>query len=491
MRFSLLFKLLGAFLLVIAIGTAVIFWTTSQATQTAFNIYSTRNGQAWAQRLAPALADYYLQNGGWQGVDTLIQTDLPASGMGINHPAGNGNGQGLGMGRLFAGAGMGAGMGQRIILASELGVVISDSRGEMNATQLSSSDLKNGIPVMVGDKEVGILMIGPNDFAGAATPAGEFLASVNQSIIVSAVIAGGLALLLGALLFFQITAPLRQLKMAAHAIAKGDMAQRVNIKSKDEFGDLGETFNVMADSLMKSENQRHNMAADIAHELRTPLAVIRANLEGFKDDVIPLDMAHINAIYSETLLLNRIVDDLRLLTLAEAGELKLEYGSINLEHLTQQVVEHSSPQAAQKGLKLETNIANSLPEVWADSDRITQVLNNLITNAMRYTPAGGIIKVVVHPLSDKDQFIQVSVIDTGSGISAEMLPYVFDRFYRADKSRTRSSGGSGLGLAIVKQMVEAHGGKVEAESPVFKDENKPGYGTRISFTIPVKQNLQL
>jgi len=241
----------------------------------------------------------------------------------------------------------------------------------------------------------------------------------------------------------------------------------------------------MADNLVRAETQRHNLVADVAHELRTPLAVIRANLEGIRDDVLPMDLQHINAVYSETLLLNRLVDDLRLLSLAEAGELKMECSWIDPEQMINQVLERMTPQARQKNIHFESEIQEDLPKIWGDTDRLTQVLNNLLTNAMRYTHEHGTIRLSAAILPNEVDMIKIAITDTGSGIEPEILPYVFDRFYRADKSRTRSSGGSGLGLAIVKQLVEAHGGMVAAESPVFHDENQRSYGTKILFTLPI------
>jgi signal transduction histidine kinase len=487
MRHSLIFKLMGAFLLVIAIGALVISWFTSQATHTAFNLYTTRSGQVWAQQLAPTLADYYAKNGSWQGVEAVLQTGLPV--VGQTSISGMGQGRGLGLGRQMAGSGMGAMMGQRFILADGQGLVVSDTQGELNGKYLSPADLKNGAPVKVNNLLVGTLVITPNNFASPGTPTGEFLASVNQSIITSVIIAGIIALILGTVLFLQITAPLRQMKAAAAEIARGDMTQRVAIRSRDELGELGRIFNHMAESLGKAETQRHHLAADVAHELRTPLAAIQATLEGMLDGVFPLDRDQVKTLHSETLLINRLVSDLGLLSLAEAGELKLERQKTDLAGLVHRVVERTQPQALQKEITLEAEIQNGLPAVWLDPDRITQVLNNLIGNALRYTPKNGEITVRAVRSPAPAESIEVSVTDSGTGIDPASLPLVFDRFYRADKSRSRASGGSGLGLAIVKQLVEAHGGKATALSPVFTNEGQPAYGTQIVFTLPVTYNL--
>jgi signal transduction histidine kinase len=465
---------------------------TSQATQNAFNLYTTRSGQLYAQRLAPVLADYYLQNHGWQGIDAFIQSGVtlhaPSEGMGPGMMGGNGNGPGLGNGLgpgwQAAGGGMMGAMGQRLILTDAQGVVISDTQDALMGRNIPSKELSSGTPILASNTQVGTLVVTPNDISGTGSPAGEFRASVNQAIISAVLIAGLIALALGAILFIQITSPLRQLKKAAAAIARGDLSQRVPIRSRDEFGELGQTFNHMAENLAQAETQRQHAAADVAHELRTPLAAIQATLEGMQDGVLPINEENLAALHTETLLLNRLVGDLRLLSLAEAGQLPLERQEIHPGDLIQQVTGRMKPQASQQGVHLETEVSDGLPPIWIDPDRITQVLNNLIGNALRYTPEGGSITMRAAQVEAAPR-VQFSVTDTGPGIDAGDLPFIFDRFYRADPSRTRASGGSGLGLAIVKGLVEAHGGTVAADSPVFQDEQKGAFGTRITFTLPI------
>jgi two-component system OmpR family sensor kinase/two-component system sensor histidine kinase BaeS len=488
MRNSLIFKLMGAFLLVVVLGAIIIFWLTSRATQNAFNSYTTRNGQALAQRLSPILAEYYSTTMSWQGVDTFLQSQL--SSIATTNTTGNSKGQGQGFGQ---GQGVGTGrqggiwgaLGQRMILADGQGIVLSDTTGELNGQTLTSIQLANDVPVIVNDTLVGTILVTPNDFTGTNTPAGQFLTSVNKSIILSVVFASGIALVIGAILFFQITAPLRQLNNAATGIANGDLSQRVTIHSHDELGELSQTFNQMAESLDRNETQRQHLMADIAHELRTPITVIQANLEAMLDEVLPLDVEQVAALHDETLLLSRLVGDLRLLSQAESGALKIERQETEIGSLIQRVMEKIKVQAQQNGINLEIEIQDNLPRIWIDADRITQVLNNLIGNALRYTPRDGKIVVSATKFPDSDENIQISVTDTGLGIDPEALPFVFDRFYRADQSRARNSGGSGLGLAIVKQLVEAHGGIVEAVSPVCSNADKQGYGTRITIIIPI------
>ncbi len=438
MRNSLIFKLMGAFLLVVAIGAIIIFWLTSRATQNAFNLYATRNGQALAQRLSPILAEYYSTNMSWQGVDTVLQTQL--SSLSATDTPGDGQGQGQGFGQGH-GAGVGrqgsiwGALGQRLILVDAQGTVVSDTSSELNGQTLTSTLIANGVPVNVNTTLVGTILVTPNDFAGTNTPAMQFLASMNQSIILSVVLASVIALLLGAILFFQITAPLRQLNKAANAIAQGDLSQRVAIRSHDELGTLSQTFNQMAESLDRTETQRQHLMADIAHELRTPITVIQANLEAMMDEVIPLDAEQVAALHDETLLLNRLVGDLRLLSQAEAGALKLERKETNIRSLIQRVTEKIKVQAQQNGIELVIENSENLPKIWIDEDRITQVLNNLIGNALRYTPKNGKIIVSTAKSSGANGTIQISITDTGTGINPEALPFVFDRFYRADQAR--------------------------------------------------------
>ncbi len=481
MRNSLIFKLLGAFLLIIAIGAVVNSWLTTQAMDNAFSLYSTRNSQVWAEQLAPSFADYYSKNMSWQGVEILLQSGLSSPGS-----MGMGNGQGRGFGQGRQGSPWMA--NQRIILANKQGIVINDTSGELLGHELSTAELSNGAPVLVDGTQVGTVLVTPNNIAATNTPAGQFLASVNKSIIISAIIAGVISLLLGAALFLSVTSPLRQLKKAAVAISRGDLSQRVEIHSKDELGEVGQTFNQMAENLDRAETQRKRLIADVAHELRTPIAVMQANLEAMLDGVLPLDEEQVAALLNESLSLKRLVGDLRLLSLAESGELKLEKQMTMIDALIREAADRISVQAQENGVSLELDLTENLPAVFVDPGRITQVLNNLIGNALRYTPQGGKIMMSAQKSPESSNFIQVSVCDNGPGIDPADLPFVFDRFYRADKSRAHAGGGSGLGLAIVKQLVEAHGGKVTVNSPIFTNTDQQGYGTRFTFMLPVAGN---
>lgn len=499
MRNSWLFKLLGAFLLVIAVVGIITSLMTSRATFDAFDLYTSRNGEIWAGRLAPQLAQYYQNNQSWDGIDLWIQENLflqnvekensAVGGGQTSSGIGQGHGPGSGMGMMKQGeelSMMGA-FGQRIILADESGLVIYDSLDELVGRHFSDSNLKNGTAITTDARLVGKLFVTTGGNPDRVSPADEFLLSVRRAVTGSTIVAGIIALVLGVFLFIQMTAPLRKLRHAASAIAVGDLSKRVDIQGRDEFAELGKTFNSMAENLALAEQQRRHLMADVAHELRTPLTAIQGTLEGMQDGVLPMDAEQLEALVAETNLLNRLIGDLRLLSLAEARQLKLEKVKIDLARLVGEVVERSQTIAAAKKITVLLNNQADQKILMLDPQRFTQVLNNLIHNALQYTPQGGEIIIEFMPIQSSS--ITISVTDTGSGISAADLPHVFDRFYRADKSRTRMSGGSGLGLAIVKELVEAHGGEVSVQSPVFSEPGREGYGSRFLISLPLVEPL--
>jgi two-component system OmpR family sensor kinase/two-component system sensor histidine kinase BaeS len=384
---------------------------------------------------------------------------------------------------MMGGPAMGIAMGDRLILAGPDGRVLLDTEGTLTGQTLAPAELADSTPVVVDGQTVGRLLVSPAQSGAAAALAADFLAGVNRAVLLAALAAGGVALVLAAVLVRQIIAPMGTLRLAAHAITRGDLAQRVSISSQDEIGEVAAAFNQMAAALERNERLRRDMMADVAHELRTPLTVIQGQVEALLDGVFPLTPDQLMPIHDETLLLARLVADLRELALAEAGQLAVERQPVDVGELAERVAAAVEPAAADKGVTLTTIVAPNLPTVSADADRLRQVLHNLLANALRYTPAGGQITISVGSVPGEPgnppsaPAVLISVADTGPGIPAEDLPYVFDRFYRVDKSRSRAGGGSGLGLAIARSIVEAHGGRIWAE-------NQPGQGTRIAFTIP-------
>ena len=480
---SLWLKLMSAFLLVVLIGGGIDTYLVSRSTRTQFSQYIDQNGRAFAQQLAPTLAQYYTRQGNWQGVENLLNNPwggvMMNDGMGMMGEGDWGSWQGMdgmGMGNNMMGNANNpwSMMGLRILVADAQGTIVADSAAQDVGKTLSSADIAVGEPILVGNQQVGTVL---PLYAGTTVPnsANDFVTSINHSTWLAGGIAALVALVLGSVLFFQIVSPVQQITSAAQKIAAGDLSQRIPTQSQDEIGTLANSFNQMADSLAKHEELRRNLIADVAHELRTPLTVIQGNLEAMLDGVLPASPQEIATLRDETALLARLVSDLRLLSLAEAGQLKLERVEIDPTELIAQAVEPFRLQAQSSQIELTLEIASNLPFINVDADRIAQVIRNLLNNALRHTPAGGRITLTCR--KETTQSLLFTVSDTGEGISADDLPFVFDRFYRADKSRSRASGGSGIGLAIAKQLVEAHGGKVWAES-------QPGRGAIFGFTLP-------
>jgi signal transduction histidine kinase len=307
--------------------------------------------------------------------------------------------------------------------------------------------------------------------------------SVNRSLLIAVITAGIAMLLLTIFLTRRMVSPLEALTLAARQMEKGDLSQRVSVQTKDEIGTLAHAFNAMADGLTRIETLRRNMVNDVAHELRTPLSNIRGYLEALQDGVAHPTPEIIASLHEEAMLLTRLVDDLQELALAEAGQLRLARQPIAVADVVGQAVNALQPTADSKSLTVTVDVPPYLPDVYADSERVGQVLRNLLNNAIAHTQPQGRISVQARIVNMEmtGPHIEVRVQDTGSGISPEHLPYVFERFYRADVSRTRSTGGAGLGLAIVRQLVEAHHGRVRAEST-------EGQGSLFAFTLPLAVN---
>ena len=274
----------------------------------------------------------------------------------------------------------------------------------------------------------------------------------------------------------RIVASIQAMAHASVRIAAGQYRERVPVPSDDELGDLAAQFNKMAEGLEQVEERRRDLIADVAHELRTPLASIAGYMEGMLDSVIPAEPETFHRVQREAVRLQRLVDDLQELSRAEAGQVPIHRRQVVVRDLIETAVARLRPQFEDKGVGLAAELPQGLLRVLADPDRIGQVLTNLLGNALQYTPAGGTVTVRAGREGGR---VAVAVADTGIGIAAEHLPHVFDRFYRVDRSRARASGGSGIGLTIVRHLVEAHGGSIRAESA------GPGRGSTFTVILPL------
>jgi signal transduction histidine kinase len=375
-------------------------------------------------------------------------------------------GRGQGWGR-----GLGGGASSdRLLLADVEGRVLADSQGELVGQQLSDGDLGMGVSIQVNDQLVGTLLVTGQDAVYDSLET-EFLRQVNRSLLWAGLAAGAVALILGLLLARQLTAPLRALTQAAQRLTQGDVPE-VEVRGQDEIGELGRAFNQMAQSLTQQEVLRRNLMADIAHELRTPLTVIRGDLEALLDGVYQPTPEALASLQEETLLLSRLVDDLRALAQAEAGQLRLARQPTDLTGLLRGVIASFDLQAESQGQTLTLGLPADLPVVDVDPQRVRQVVANLVSNALRYTPPGGTVTVAASPT---DQGVEIAVSDTGEGITPADLPHVFDRFWTGDRGWAE---GSGLGLAIARELVRAHGGRIWAESELHR-------GSTFRFTLPL------
>lgn len=306
----------------------------------------------------------------------------------------------------------------------------------------------------------------------------SFQQSFSEALTWAALAAGVAALVVSLFLSGRVVTPVRAMMSASQRIAAGHYEERVQDRGADELGQLAQSFNQMAAKLQQVESMRRQLIGDVAHELRTPLTAIKGSMEGLMDGVLPASAETYHQIHQEADRLNRLVDDLQELSRVEAGAYEMDLHPVDISSLVKTVVKRLGGQFEEKDVKLTVDLPPDLPLIQADDDRMIQVLTNLISNALRYTPEGG--EVTLHASKSGNQ-IQVTVKDTGVGIPPEHLAHIFTRFYRVDKSRSRQAGGSGIGLTIAKYLVEAHGGRIWVES------GGQDQGSVFTFTLPLAE----
>ena len=462
--FSLRWKLGGALLLVVLVSVGLMAYLTNQNTASQFQQYIQGGNTAYTQMIINNLEQYYLQQHGWNGVQEILKASLRSD-------------------------------DDRIILADNSGIIIADTANQLVGKSADSTNIQNTATIQASGQSVGTLYLdisymgmgkgymGGRNMMSTATPvqnpAEIFLGRINSYLWIAGIIAIAVALVLGILLTRQITRPIGALKTGAKHITEGDLSYRVKIRSHDEIGQLADSFNNMAVRLGNSEQSRRQLVSDVAHELRTPLTIIQGTVDGIEDGVFAPDKEHLDTIKEQTSLLNHLVNDLRDLSLAESGQLKLEIQPADMTDLVKRKLNQFQISAQKKNIRLNLESDPHLPEIKIDSKRIEQALGNLFSNAIRHTPEGGKITASLKSISSpagKNELL-ISITDTGEGIAPEHLPHLFERFYRVESSRARSEGGAGLGLAIVQQMVQAHGGRVWAES-------QPGRGSTFYIALP-------
>ncbi len=458
---SLYWKGILAFALVALVAVGTVALLAGHITETEFRRYAFVHTENWNQPVR-ILEAYYRDHGTWSGVqDALQQAQARWA-------------QGRGKGRGADGYGPPK-IGFR--LADTAGHVVADTDAAPTG-RISQALLLTGIPLTVDGETVGYLLPVPHTAMELDARQAQFLHRIYSTLWLAALAAMGAALLIGGVLFRSIIAPLRQLTEASRAVAAGDFSVRAQVQGQDEVAQLAQSFNRMAESLTQAEQARRHQTADIAHELRTPLTVLQGALEAMLDGIYPTNRENLEAALAQVKTLSRLVADLRLLAQADAGQLRLYPAPLELAEFLSASVDAHRLQAQERGVTLEVKTPSAPLPVLADRERLAQVMGNLLTNALRYVPAGGHVTVEAAALQAE---AQVTVRDNGPGVPPEDLPHLFERFWRGDRARQRSTGGSGLGLTIARQIVQAHHGRIWA-APA------PGGGLAITFSLPRAQN---
>lgn len=444
---SLWFRFVTAFMVVILVTVGTLYFFVSRNIAALIEDFEETTQEFQFDQMQTILASHYYVHRGWEGVQSVVEEKSSV-------------------------------LGQHIIVTDVDEMVIADSQGERLGESYGDDSSGRPLKTLWEGEYVGTLYLEPDPAVEPYLPPLQGLSeSMNRFLVLGGLLAIGLALVLTFVLSRRVSSPIQALALTAGQLGRGDLSQRVQVREKGEIGALAQAFNSMATNLEHAEQLRRNLVADVAHELRTPLSNIQGYLEAIRDRVMKPNAATIRALSEEAALLSRLVEELQELSLAEAGELKLVYQAEDIAMLVKQTATPWEPQATAKEISLSLDLPDRLPSVNIDWQRISQVLHNLLENAVAHTGRGG--KITISAVR-KGDWVEIGVADTGEGIPAEDLPNVFERFYRVDKSRARATGGSGLGLTIAKRLVEAHGGRIEAQS-------KLGKGSRFSFTLPVAE----
>ncbi len=460
---SLRFRLLATTAVVLAIVLGALVLVSSRQTRVEFRRFEDvviARHDTFAPTLRRILEEDYRRTGNWTTGDAAAAGAASALGREIFIlDAGGrlvGRSPALTRARIREGPGgririeWAGGVQKRMLLLQAPGVTLTDSQGRAVGRAFSLDPEPAGPP--------------------------DVIRSLNRWLAGAVAVAGVVALLLVAAVARRVLGPIEALTAAARDMERGDLSRRVNVSSSDEIGELARSFDAMADSLSRNEAMRRALVHDVAHELRTPLTNIRAQVEAIQDGLATADGPVIDSLHEDVLLLERLVDDLQDLAAADTGQLGLRPERVDTFAALGAAAAAVATRAQSSGVTVSAIPADGVPPVRADPARLAQILGNLLSNALTHTPAGG---RVVLEAARRGSHVEIFVSDTGSGIAREHLPYVFDRFYRADPSRSRRSGGTGLGLAIVRQLVQAQGGHARVESA-------PGKGARFAFTLPAE-----
>jgi signal transduction histidine kinase len=465
-RLSITTRLILSFLTIIILTLVLFIVVTNRVVYNRFADLVIRSGTNFSKRVVPILEQYYQANGSWDGVENLV-FDTPG-----NREGGFGRFR-QENGNLMMPGLMITAQDERFLLIDG-DEIIFDTNPDGIFINNPENLTKFGSPVIVNGKQVGTFLVA--SMMGILNESQNiYLARVNRTLIWVGAIAILLVFLVAIWQSKSIIQPLREMAVASRLLAKGDYNQRVQVQRNDELGDMSKSFNLMATELAQQAALRRQLMADVAHELRTPLSVLRIDLESMEDGLMEASPENVRSLQSEVSYLSNLVDDLRMLSMADAGDLRFEKSPVELNSLVRDMVERQQFAARDRKIDLISSLLEKEIYVFGDSQRLSQVLVNLLSNAIQHTPPDNQIFITTE-MSDKNAIVKVK--NLGAWIPGDELERIFDRFYRLDRSRNRNQGGSGLGLSIARSLIEAHGGKIWAES-------EEGQSTTFTFKLPI------
>jgi len=449
-------RLILSFALIVFVTLASVALIARISTAEEVSRFMGRGGVFGLDSIAVRLETYYQTNHTWRGVGSILKT-----------PGGHG-------GANPGGGPPGGNPRSQFKLVDTDGYIVFDTVSGQTGAQLSLSQLEGAIVLNVDQELVGYLYV-EGGFEVSPEAQNMLVERINSTALSAALIAGGISLVLALILATQLLRPIRDLTKAASHVAQGELSYRAPVRGKDELSVLAQTFNHMATSLEQAQASRRDLTADIAHELRTPLAVQRAHLEALQDGIYDLTLENLTAITEQNYTLERLVEDLRTLALADAGQLRMECTPTDFAALIERTENRFRPGAGSRSIELELPPLGACSPISLDPQRVEQIINNLLSNALRYTPDD---KSIMLSLDCTSGVARLSVHDHGPGIPQDALDHVFERFYKVDKSRQHAAGGTGLGLSIARKLAQAHGGDLSAE-------NHPDGGAIFTLTLPI------
>lgn len=432
------------------------------STGSIFSRYINRTITLQYQRWAEGLQSYYAEQGNWDNLQTYLQ-----------NPAGNvvspghrrGRGPGVNAQRFMMGD---------IVVVDANHMVIGNSSGTRLGEYMSDRELKNAYPLEVGNKYIGSVIFYETEMNRLGELEIDFLTNMSRATLLAALLTLIIAIILAIFISRKISHPISKLALATNQLAQGNWSTRAQVQGDQEIIVLADNFNSMAHKLEEAQTRRENMTADIIHELKTPLSILRGNLESLQSGALVVSEETFLSLQDEVIRLTKLVEDLEVLSRLENGNLALNLQPCEMSGLLDALFPIINTLELQ-GKVFKSEIADNLPPLYVDKGRTLQVLINLLSNAMYYTPEGGTI--ILQANKGKEGFVHLIISDSGKGIEEQDLKHIFDRFYRADRSRSRRLGGTGLGLAIARGFVEAQEGSIWAEST-------PGKGSTFHLLLP-------